>query len=251
MALLQERQAQILELLKQKGFVTVDFLCGQLFASGATIRRDLAVLENRGMLKRVRGGAIAYNGINSDLPLLLRGNTNIELKKHIGAIASTFVRDSMTLFMDSSSTTRCIVERIIDRHNLSIITNSIVIAYVLSTFSNVKVYTSGGLIKNNATMIGSAALNMVRDRYADVFFFSCAGLSAEYGTSETNEDSVEMKRAMFENSTKRILLCDHSKFDIVFSYKCFPLNRIDVLITDQKPPESFIRKLPASLRLLY
>ena len=246
-----ERKQQILEKLKQEGFVSVSNLCKLLYSSEATIRRDLAALESRGLLKRVRGGAIAFNGMNSDLPVMLRNNTNIESKKHIAWLATTFVHDSMTLFLDSSSTTKFFAQEIIDKHNLSVITNSVEISYILSTNSQVKVYASGGQVRNKATMVGSVALKMIQDRYADIFFFSCAGLSTEHGTSETNEDNVELKRAMFANSEKRILLCDHGKFDMIYSYKCFDLEGIDVLITDQKPAQKFIKKLPASIKLLY
>ncbi len=247
----KNRQQLIMEKLKQQGFISVNDLCSTLYSSGATIRRDLTELENRGMLKRVRGGAIAYNGINSDLPLLLRSNTNLESKKHIAWLAANYVNDSATLFIDSSSTTRCLAHVIKDAHNISVITNSIEISYLLCTSSQVKVYASGGHVKNNSTMIGSAALRMVQDRYADIFFFSCAGLSPKHGTSETNEENVSIKRAMFANSSKRILLCDHSKFNTVFSYKCFDWEGIDVLITDQKPPQTFIDAIPPATKLVY
>lgn len=249
--MIQDRQHRILELLKQQGFVSVNDFCSILYSSGATIRRDLTELEKRGMLKRVRGGAIAFNGINSDLPLVLRNNTNPESKKHIAWLAANYVNDSATLFLDSSSTTRWLAQEIKDTHNVSVITNSVESSYLLSTSSQVKVYATGGYVRNNTTMIGSTALRMVQDRYADIFFFSCAGLSMEHGTSETNEDSVSIKRAMFSNASQRILLCDHSKFDMVFSYKCINPEGINVLITDQKPPLDFIQALPSSLKLVY
>jgi len=249
--MIQNRQQEILEILKQKGFVSVDEFCKLLYSSSSTIRRDLSELEKRNMLKRVRGGAIAYNGINSDLPFMLRSNTNLESQKHIAWLAANYVNHSMTLFMDSSSTTKCLAQIIEDNHNISVITNSVEIAYLLCTRSQVKVYASGGHVRNNSTMVGSAALRTVQDRFADIFFFSCSGLSPEYGTSETNEESASIKRAMFANASKRILLCDHSKFDQVFSYKCIDISAIDVLITDQKPPQTFIEALPASLKLIY
>lgn len=249
--MIHERQHLILEKLKYQGFVSVQELCETLHSSGATIRRDLTDLEKRGQIKRVRGGAIAFNGINSDLPHVLRSNTNLDLKKHIAWLAANFVNDSSTLFMDSSSTTRCLAHEIKDAHNISVITNSVEIANLLCTNSQVNVYASGGHVRNNSTMVGSAALRMVQDRYADIFFFSCAGLSPEHGTSETNEESVSIKRAMFANASKRILLCDHSKFDVIFSYKCFGWNGIDVMITDRKPSAAFISLLPDTVKLLY
>ena len=246
-----DRHQRILEKLKQQGFVSVEELCKTLYSSSSTIRRDLSQLETQGILKRVRGGAVIFNGINSDLPTMLRNNTNMEAKKHIAWLAATHVVDSMTLFLDSSSTSKFFAQEIAEKHNLSVITNSLEISYILSSGSQVKVYASGGHVRNNSTMVGSSALKMVQVRYADIFFFSCSGISIEHGTSETNEESVEIKRAMFANASKRILLCDHSKFDITYSYKCFDLEGVDFLITDRKPPQNFINRMPTSMKLVY
>ncbi len=246
-----ERQHRILEILRQQNFASVDDLCRTLYSSGATIRRDLTELENRGMIKRVRGGAIAFNGINSDLPFLLRSNRNVEEKKRIAQLAVQFVNESTTLFMDSSSTSLYLAHELTQFQNVSVITNCIDIAYMLSIHSNAKVYASGGQIRNSTTMVGPTALSMVNNRFADLFFFSCAALSVEHGATETNEDSVAIKRAMYANSGKRILLCDHTKFGSFFSYRCFDLDSLDIIITDRKPPEEFLRGLPASIQLRY
>lgn len=248
---MKDRQQQILDLLNQNGFVSVDYLCKTLFSSGATIRRDLAALDSLQKLKRVRGGAVGFNGISSDSPFFFRNNSNVEEKKYIASLASNLVLDSMTLFIDSSSTATYLANELIRFHNLSIITNSIEIVYTLSTRSDAKIYASGGQVRNNVTMFGAAAQNMLKDRYADVFFFSCSGLSVDHGTSESNEDSAEIKRIMFSNSSKRILLCDHTKFQVTFSYKCFSLDNIDVLVTDQKPSQAFLERVPPTLKLLY
>lgn len=246
------RQKTILALLNEKHFLTVDELCQTLYASGATIRRDLSELEAQGLLKRVRGGAIAYDGISSDLPSLLRSNSNVEGKKHIAQLASAlYMRDSMTLFMDSSTTVKCLAQEITRHKQLSVITNSVEISYLLSTSPNAKIYSSGGRIRNHSTMVGPSALNMVKARYADVFFFSCAGLSLEYGTTETNEESAEVKRVMFANSKKRVLLCDSSKFEKVFSFRCFDLSEMDAIITNKKPSAFFLEKLPQNVKLHY
>lgn len=244
------RQKAILSLLNEKHFLTVGEMCQTLYASGATIRRDLSELEAQGLLKRVRGGAIAYDGISSDLPSLLRSNSNVEAKKHIAQLASAlYMRDSMTLFMDSSTTIKCLAQEITHHKQLSIITNSVEISYLLSTASSARIYSSGGRVRNNSTMVGPSALSMVKSRYADVFFFSCAGFSTKYGTTETNEENVEIKKAMFANSKMRVLLCDSSKFDKVFSYRCFEIEEIDAIVTEKKPTTEILEGLPKSVKL--
>lgn len=245
------RQQQILQLLQQNGFVSVDYLCKKLYSSGATIRRDLALLETDQKLKRIHGGAIGLNGISSDSPYFFRNNSNVEEKKHIAALAKKLVRDSMTMFLDSSSSVTYLASELAAFHNLSIITNSVEIVYHLAAHTDAHVYASGGKIRNNVTMYGSAAQTMLRDRYADIFFFSCSGFSPVHGTTESNEDSVEIKQIMFQNSTKRVLLCDSSKIGKVFSYKCFSLSQLDIIITDQRPSDEFLKSCPDTVKIYY
>lgn len=248
---MNERQHQILELLMKDGFVSVDYLSKKLYSSGATIRRDLSELEKDKKLKRVHGGAIGLNGISSDSPYSFRTVSSIEEKKHIALLAKKFVHDSSTLFLDSSSTVSYLANEIMDFNNLSIITNSTEIVYKLANNFDGQIFATGGRIRNNVTMHGAVAQNMVKERYADIFFFSCSGLSSIHGTTESNEDSAELKRIMFQNSFKHVLLCDSSKFEKIYSYKCFSLDQLDALITNKKPSDSFMQNIPETLQVLF
>ena len=248
---MNDRQQKIMELLDDNGFVTVEFLSKTLYCSGATIRRDLAALAESQKIKRTHGGAMHFSGISNDSPFHLRNNRNIDEKHYIANLAIQNIHDAMTLFIDSSSTAACLIKYLGNFHDLNIITNGLQIVYELAEQQNIQVYATGGQIKNNVTMYGTPALNMISNRYADLFIFSCSGFSPEHGTSETNEDSVELKRAMFQNSSRRILLCDHTKIGLVYSYKCFPSNKIDMLITDRRPPDEIIRNIPSNLYLVY
>ena len=87
-----ERQNEILELLKEHHTVTVEFLCRRLFASGATVRRDLAEMAQKGLLERVRGGATLISGTSQDAPLLVRTQKDREKKKAVAGLAAGFSR---------------------------------------------------------------------------------------------------------------------------------------------------------------
>ena len=232
-----ERQSKILELLKERRFVTVDTISSVLYASGATVRRDLAVMAERGLIKRVRGGAVLFDGISQDLPRLLRENQNVDGKKIIAQFALQFLHDSMTVFLDSSSTAVALAERMGEFQKLSVVTNSIPAACYLNDTSN-------------ATM-GPSSISFAEGICGDVMFFSCRGFSPEFGTTESNMDASAVKVQMLKNVQKRILLCDSSKIGRTFFCKCCPTEKIDVLITDQKPPQEFLEKLPPSMTVLY
>ena len=100
-----ERKKQILDFLRQQGrFVTVEELCENLYASGATIRRDLKELEESRLIRRARGGAILLESSTSEDPLAFRETQNAMKKQIIAESACKYIRDGMTLFLDSSST---------------------------------------------------------------------------------------------------------------------------------------------------
>ena len=248
---MKERQQKIIELLDEYGFVSVEYLSKALFCSGATVRRELAALAEKQKIKRTHGGAMHFNGISNDSPFHLRNNRNINEKHYIANLAIQNVHDAMTIFIDSSSTAACLTKYLGNFHDLNIITNGLQIVYELAEQQNVQVFATGGQIKNNVTMHGAPALHMISKRYADVFFFSCTGFSTDHGTSETNEEPVELKKAMYQNAAKKILLCDHTKMGLVYSYKCFSSNEIDMIITDRKPQEEIMKNMPSNLALVY
>jgi DeoR/GlpR family transcriptional regulator of sugar metabolism len=246
-----ERQSKIVELLKTKKFTSVEFLCQRVYASGATIRRDLNALAERGIIQRVRGGAILPDGSNQDLPRIIRENRNVEEKKHIAQLALPFIHDASTIFLDSSSTCVALAEKMDNFKKLSIVTNNIVAAQVLNENSSAMIYLCGGLIKNHTATVGLNAIMMVDQICADIMFFSCVGFSAEYGTTETNSEGAELKKTMLKNARRKILLCDSTKINQQYFYKCCPVNKIDVIITNKKPPDEFLRALPGSIKLVY
>lgn len=100
-----ERKQQILDYMRERGrVVTVEQLCAAVFASGATVRRDLRELEESKLIRRTRGGAILVEGSTSEDPLAFRENQNAMKKQIIADMASRHISDGMTLFLDSSST---------------------------------------------------------------------------------------------------------------------------------------------------
>lgn len=235
-----ERHGQIMEILQERRCVTVDYLSKKLYTSGATIRRDLQKMEEEGLLKRVRGGAVLVGGTYVDVPVMLRANRNREAKTAIARLALPYVKSASTIFMDSSSTVAELARLCEGVGEKSIISNGVDTLNVLNDFSNVKLYSTGGMIQNRSAYIGTIAQNAVASRYADVLFFSCCGVSAQWGVTEATEENAVIKRAMANNSQSRILLADFGKLNQVYFCKTCGIDMIDVVITDKKPPEEFM-----------
>lgn len=239
-----ERQEKILEILARKKAVTVDELCGELFSSGATIRRDLAILENNRLIHRTHGGAVFIDGTANEFPLTLRESENMMLKERIAAKALSLISDGMTLFMDSSSTVNTVAQRLNGFHNLRVVTNGIKTCNILSEKEGIEVYCTGGKLRENAkSLTGAAALHSVEGFYADLALFSCRGITPEGGFSDTNEDEAELKRAYMRNCDKVILLCDSTKLGKKYFCKIGDLSQLWRLICDSELPEAYLSQI--------
>jgi len=238
-----ERQEKILALIKQHECVTVDFLCEHIFASPSTIRRDIAEMYERKLITRVRGGAAALEGSNQESPSMLRFSRNIDKKKKIVQIAKRYVRNSNTLFLDSSSTVAFLARELDEFQNVTVVTNGIQSINILSERTSAKVYACGGLILGNSAITGSEALTTINNFRADIAFFSCMGFSLGGGVTDALLENASVKRAMIKNARKRILLCDSTKMNQEYFCKICDHEEVDLVITDSEPPAEIAKIL--------
>lgn len=235
-----ERKQQILDLLKIKKAISVEELCKTLYTSGATIRRDLQDLEKDGSIKRTHGGAVLLEGNSTEMPLILRETENSKQKQMISELAVKFISDGMTLFFDSSSTVTYMIRQLNAFQGLKVITNGIKTASMLSEYKNIKIYCTGGIIRDNSrSLVGQSALDFIKQFNADVCFMSCRGMSLEKGATDPNDEEAYIKREYLRNSDLRILLCDTTKIGVNYFCKVAPLSEYDQIITNN--PEMSLR----------
>ena len=207
-----ERQNKILELLAAHQALTVEELCGRLYSSGPTIRRDLQILEKNGLLTRTHGGAVLLESSAKDSPAMLRESQNTASKARIADRARALVQDGDTLFLDSSTTACQLAMRLTGFQHLRVITNGLKTADILSEISGVRVYGTGGRLRENAqSFVGSQALAFIAQFHADLAFFSCRGLHPDGGITDSNEEEADIKKAYIRNAARAVLLCDESK----------------------------------------
>jgi DeoR/GlpR family transcriptional regulator of sugar metabolism len=242
-----ERQEEILTYMKQKNNVTVSELSNRFFMSEATIRRDLEKLEKLNLVKKTYGGAVLLGGLNSDTPLLLRETENNSFKEQIAHVSSQFIKDGITVFMDSSSTVAELIPYFADKRGVTIVTNALKTAVKLSEYNDLTLYCTGGKIRNKSvSVIGAAARNFYSQYYADIVFFSCRGLSTKEGITDSTDEDTEIKQQMLKTAKTKILLCDSTKLNrVYFSYIC-PVNAVDYIVLDSKASEESINALKSS-----
>lgn len=248
---MEERKQEILNILKEKGnSVTVKELCRILYASGATIRRDLKDLELKNLIKRTHGGAILTDESVNEDPLAFREMHAYAEKQKIAKIAIDHINDGMTLFLDSSTTVYTLALELKNFNNLKIITNGLKTAIALSEYPGIKVYCTGGFLKDNhKSLIGVSALEFISRYHADISFLSCRGFNRDIGATDSSEEEYYIKNKFIANSNKVILLFDSSKMDQNFMCKLGTAQSFNHIITENKGLNIELNKLTKQANL--
>ncbi|MBU9728725.1 DeoR/GlpR family DNA-binding transcription regulator [Lachnospiraceae bacterium ASD4241] len=237
---LTERYCQILEYIQEKKAVTVQQLCKELYASPATIRRDLTTLEKYHLIHRVHGGAILYESGNTEPASSIRQTKNITVKKRIGDLASVLVKDYSTVFLDCSTTVYYAAMSLTQMQKLTVVTNGLSCAQFLSQQTDWDIFFPSGKVESQmGSTTGSDTILALSKFYADFAIISCTGLIPD-GITEASVDQSRYKLAMLENSQTRILLCDSTKFGSRYFSRTCGFDYIDYLVTDIKPPPEYV-----------
>lgn len=238
---MKERQQRIYELVCQQGNATVEQLKQAVFASGATIRRDLEQMERQGLLLRVWGGAVAAGKADCDPPSFVRNTANMGAKKKIAQTACALLKNNVSVFLPSGTTVTQLAKLLGQFKNLTVITNCPEVMELWKHQPSVKMICLGGEVYEGYDLAGPMTVQNIGNYHADYLFFSCSGLTAEGFTSH-DAQRLEIIQAMQRNSAKTVLLADTSKVGKSYLYKGFGFAEIDHVIMEQLPPDDALGK---------
>ncbi len=210
--MITERKDEILEILERYHYVTVNFLAEALHISPSSIRRDLAVMESRGLVKRTHGGVSEIETGNALTPYSLRMHENSEKKRIICKKAAELVNDGDVVFIDGSTTCLFLPELIEEKKDITVLTNSLRLA---SLFRNngVKIYATGGNVRlyDEYVASGSIAEETCRKIHTDIMFFSARAIDSNGIITDLNEPETAVRQAAMQNTDRAVFLCDDSK----------------------------------------
>ncbi len=228
-----ERQQKIMELFQIKSFLSVTYLRDQLFFSEATIRRDLEDLEQQGLIRRIRGGAICNTGSSIETPLAIRAAENSTDKKRIAKKAADIVRDNDVLFLDASTTVMELVPFLAHKANLTIITNCLQTSTIIADQLKCTLICTGGTYhRNTASLVGPFSESCVTKKFADVFLFSVQSVDSKNGLTDQGEEVAHLKSIMMRQAKSVVLLADASKFGRTAFCKVAPLSDVTTIVTN-------------------
>jgi len=240
----QTRRQIALELLQERGEITVAELSETTGVSAMTIRRDLEVLEQEGALRRVHGGAISLASRGYAAPYSVRATRKAEAKERIGQAAAALLGERETVVLDVGTTTQQVARALSGRRNLTVITPSLRIANMLARNTDIRLMITGGIIvPSELSLVGDAAEEGFSRLRFDTYVMGVGGINVESGVTEFSLEDARVKRAALASVRRCIVVADSSKLgNVTFAQVC-PLERVDIVVTDSGAAKEDIEAL--------
>ncbi len=239
-----QRHTEILAILARESVATVHTLAQQLSVAESTVRRDLDILEEQGLLKRTYGGAM-LSGVTPTEPLAptcpdaQREVPNADAKEKIGQAAAALVKDNEAIFLDSGTTTACIVAHILDRKGLTVVTCDLNIAVCLSQNDAISTIVIGGELHiPTLSFTGSLAQKAMElfDLRFSKAFIGARGIAAAYGITNRVGERIPVKQLAIQRAREVIVVADGSKIGALAPSQVAPITAMHHLITDSSAP---------------
>ncbi len=234
----ESREEHILRELSRAGSVTVEALADQLAISVITVRRDLGALEQRGLLRRTHGGAVAvqpllYEPFRHDSSFNEQVERHAEEKRRIALAAADLVRDGETVAFTPGTTTTQVTRSLHGRRALTVVTTTVNVAMELSNRPDLSVFVAGGFLRGGwFSLVGASAEHALAQFNLDRVFIGVNGIHAERGLTAWMPEEAATNRVMIGRARQRVVVADRSKLGVVVPAVMWAARDVDVLITD-------------------
>lgn len=238
-----DRQRRILELLHGAGSLRTLETAAELGVTDETVRKDFEILEKRGLLLRIHGGASRPERPREELPFTERQAVRREEKQAIAKLAAGRIQANETIFLDASSTALTLTEFLPDLP-LTILTNALNVFTALSDRPQLDLICTGGLYDPaSRSFIGLTAEKALQRYHIHRMFFSGNGLHLERGVSERNARQAAFKERVVANSDDVVFLADQSKLGCKSAFFFADVTELSCLITDKSADPEWLAEL--------
>ncbi|MEV0393875.1 DeoR/GlpR family DNA-binding transcription regulator [Polymorphospora rubra] len=244
--LAQQRQAVILDRVRLTGGVRVTDLATEFGVSDMTIRRDLEVLADRGLLAKVHGGATTVHPGATDEPGFAAKSVRQRAEKAaIAARAAHLVRPGMAVALSAGTTTAELARHLVDVPGLTVVTNSVPAADVLHRAARPDhtVVLTGGVRTPSDALVGPVAVAAIRSLHLDLLFLGVHGMSVRAGYTTPNLMEADTDRALVAAADRLVVLADHTKWGTVGISSIAALDRAHTVVTDPGTPADALAAL--------
>mgnify|MGYP005753557095 CR=1 FL=1 len=241
-----ERRGEILKVLEQDGRVLAKDLADQFNMSIDSIRRDLSIMEEQGLLKRTHGGAIPIASVRTmPRPPAKRFGDGTEHQNAIAKMAASYVKAHQTVFIGGASIHYVLLKYLPKDIPFTVLTNSLEVAYALRGSENISTFLIGGNVKTSGNMTDALANEFVRQFTVDLCFVTAGALSVKGLSTATPEVAIFYK-TIYGNSKKLVAMFEHTKVGQEMFAGMYPVGKLDVVITDSETDKEKINALKAA-----
>ena len=223
----ESQEKEILEILQNNQYSTIDELAEKLFVSPSTVRRKLNALQRKGLVTRTHGGAQLNDDNNFFPSFTFRVHINSFEKKKMALSAIKLIKNGDLIFLDGTTSAFFIAEYLSEFKNIRVITNG------------VDTYSTGGCIQelNRSVLVGHYAEEMIGNFHADIAFFSAQSVNNGGEIYDCFEEENVIRKAMIKHATKKVFLCDSTKFGKTSLFHLCSLNDVDYIVSNHNIPD--------------
>jgi DeoR family glycerol-3-phosphate regulon repressor len=230
------RQSELLDEVRARGAVTVEALAERFGVTLQTVRRDVKLLSEAGLLARFHGGVRVPSSTTENIAYRQREALNAEAKQRIAKAVAARVPNGSSLLINLGTTTEAVARELLGHKGLRVITNNLNVASILSGNPDCEVIVTGGVVRHrDRGIVGAAAVNLIRQFKVDIGLIGISGIEADGTLRDYDVREVQVARAIIEHSREVWLVADHSKFNRPAMVEMARLEQLDMLFTDAPP----------------
>lgn len=231
------RHAAIVERTRNAGSVSVEELARALDISAQTIRKDLTLLEQRGLLSRTHGGATARSGTNN-LPYAERRLQAVAEKDAIGAAAAALIENGSSLFINIGTTCEAVARHLVRHRGLMVITNNLNVVDILADCADVEVIAAGGSVRRaDRAVVGAVAMDFLRNFRVDAAVIGASAIDGAGDFLDFDVDEVHVSQTIIRQARRVVLAIDATKLDGRAPVRIGGLADVDCVVIDRAPED--------------
>jgi DeoR family glycerol-3-phosphate regulon repressor len=241
---LNPRLDVLVDEVRKQGSMTVEALAERLGVTLQTVRRDVKQLAQAGLLSRFHGGVRAPGSTTENIAYRQRQQLNEEAKGRIAREVAAMVPEGCSLILNIGTTTEAVARELMRHRGLRVITNNLNVAAILADSPDCEVIVAGGVVRSSDHgIVGETAVDFMRQFRVDIGLIGVSSIEPDSTLRDFDLREVKVAQAIIGQSREVWLVADHSKFNRPAMVELAQLGQVDVLVTDQEPPQPFPRLL--------
>ncbi|QRY81841.1 DeoR/GlpR family transcriptional regulator [Pseudomonas sp. PDNC002] len=237
---LPPRQQSILDLVRERGYLSIEELAQQFAVTPQTIRRDINQLAEQNLLRRYHGGA-AWDSSVENTAYNTRADQMRDEKQRIAEAIAAHIPDNASLFINIGTTTEAIARSLLGHKNLKVITNNLHVASILAGKDDFEVLIAGGTVRGDGGVVGQAAVDFIEQFRVDFAVVGISGIDEDGSLLDFDYQEVRVSRAIIDNARQVFLAADSSKFGRNAVVRLGPISLVSRVFTDNPPPAAVAR----------